>query len=143
MPHPGADRKTITFFKLLLAFPDLLPPAQKVTLLVGLVRAWLEPQPGMAREGGNSTSTAGTQSCPAFWPKGLRNPIQTNNTVPTSSAPASQRQEWGLDSIPFSLSDPSLHSDNCSDQRARPLIGTGTPVSPGTIRDSWASVFAP
>lgn len=63
MPHPGADRKTITFFKLLLAFPDLLPLAQKVTLLVGLVRAWLEPQPGMAREGGNSTSTAGTQLC--------------------------------------------------------------------------------
>lgn len=45
-PHPGADPKTITFFKLLLALPDLLPQALKVTLLAGLVRAWLGPERG-------------------------------------------------------------------------------------------------
>lgn len=43
--------KTITFFKLLLDFPDLLPQARKVTLSAGLVRAWLGPQTCMAREG--------------------------------------------------------------------------------------------
>lgn len=51
-PHPGADPETITPSKLLLAFPDLLPQARKVTLLAGLGRAWLGPQPGMAGAGG-------------------------------------------------------------------------------------------
>ena len=70
-PHPGAEPKTITFLKLLLAFPDLLPQAQKVTLLAGLVRAWLGPQPWMVT-GGSYAGTAETRSCPALRNKGVK-----------------------------------------------------------------------
>ena len=88
-PHPAADRKTIAFFKPLLVFPDLLPHAQKVTLLAGLVRAWLGPQPGMVREGWGGR--CGFCQCskdpepPSSWRKELRNPIQTDGILPTSS----------------------------------------------------------
>lgn len=49
----------------------------------------------------------------------------------------------GLDSVHFSYSVLSLHSDKSSDQRVRLLTGTGTLDSPGPIRESWGSVFAP
>ena len=50
------------------------------------------------------------------------------------TVPAPQRQELGgVDSIAFSLSDLSLHSDDSSDQRARPLIGTAAPCHQGPL----------
>lgn len=70
-PHPGAEPKTITFLKLLLAFPDLLPQAQKETLLAGLVRAWLGPQSQMVVVGEFCWHSE-TQSCPASRRKGVK-----------------------------------------------------------------------
>lgn len=75
-PHPSADPKTITFLKLLLAFPDLLPQAQKVTLLAGLVRAWLGPQPRMVGGGGVVLPVQQRpRAAQLLEGKGLRNPI--------------------------------------------------------------------
>lgn len=132
-PHPGADLKTAAFSQPLLASPDLLPQPRKVTLLAGLVRAWLGPQSGMARAGGKFCQRSRDVELPRIKeadPNNTSCPLPAIFSLSTDAAP------WdgmgvGIRCVLPWLSFHCIRNDNCSDQTARPLTGAGEAANRG------------